>query len=90
MFQASFGGNALCRLRQFPIAQRPQQVAREDHTLPATLGQPLVGQEIGALLQSLFGVSAKPQVTQPTYAAEQLLVEPGGPNHAGLPLDWQV
>src|SRR3546814_6677215 len=52
------------------------------HALPAPLGQPLFGQEVGALLHRLFGLAAKAQVAQARAAADQLLVEPGGPDHA--------
>jgi hypothetical protein len=41
-----------------PVAQRAQQVARKDHALPAPLGQPLFGQEVGALLHRLLGLAA--------------------------------
>src|SRR3546814_16118867 len=56
----------------------------------ASLGQPQFGQEVGALLHRLLGVCAKAQVAQPRAAAYQLLVEPGGTYHAGLPLNRQV
>ncbi|MPM45805.1 hypothetical protein SDC9_92497 [bioreactor metagenome] len=90
MLQAGFSGNALRGLCQFPVAQCAQQVARPDHALPAPLGQPLFGQEVGALLHGLFGLATKAQVAQARAAADQLLVEPGGSDHAGLPLDGQV
>ena len=38
MLQAGFGRNVLGGLRQFPIAQGAQQVARQDQALPAPLG----------------------------------------------------
>ncbi|KMQ58201.1 hypothetical protein ACS96_03830 [Pseudomonas aeruginosa] len=88
--QAGFGGNVLCGLRQFSIAQRSQQIARQDHALPAPLSQPLFGQEVGALLQSVLGIAAKAHIAQPTPAADQLLVKPGRTDDAGLPLDGQV
>ena len=50
MLQAGFCCYVLGGLRQLPIAQRAQQVASEDHALPATLRQPLFFEEIGALL----------------------------------------
>ncbi len=50
MLQARISGNVLRGLRHFPIAQRAQQIARQDHALAAPLGQSLFGQEIGALL----------------------------------------
>ncbi|KAG1312604.1 hypothetical protein G6F63_016257 [Rhizopus arrhizus] len=49
-----------------------------------------LSQEVGALLHRLLGLTAKAQVAQAGAAADQLLVEPGGPDHAGLPLDGQV
>jgi hypothetical protein len=39
VLQPSFGGNALCALCQFAPAQRRQQVAGNDDSLPAMLGQ---------------------------------------------------
>ncbi|CAM3887334.1 hypothetical protein EV679_2423 [Kerstersia gyiorum] len=89
MLQAGVGGNVLGGLRQFPIAQRAQQVAGQDHALPASLGQPLFGQEVGALQHRLLGVATKAQVAQPTAAADQLLIQPGRADDAGLPLDGQ-
>jgi hypothetical protein len=65
MLQAGIGGNVFRGLRQLPIAQRAQQVARQDHALPAPLGQPLFFEEVGALLQGLLGIAAKAQVAQP-------------------------
>ena len=59
MLQASVGCNVLGGLSQLPAAQRAQQVSREDHALPAPLGQTLFGQEIGALLHRLLGFAAK-------------------------------
>ncbi len=38
--------NGLC---EFVTAQRREQIARKDDTLPAMLGQTLLGQEVGAL-----------------------------------------
>ena len=90
MLQAGFGGNVFGGLRQFPITQRAQQVARQNHAQPAPLGQPLLGEEVGTLLHRLFGLAAEAQVAQARAAADQLLVEPSGPDHAGLPLDRQV
>ena len=58
--------------------------------MPAPLGQPLFGKEVGAFLQCLLDLAAKAQVPQARAAADQLLVESGGPDHAGLPLDGQV
>ncbi len=84
MLQASIGSNVLHGPCQFPIAQRAQQVPGEDHALTATLGQPLLGQEVGALLQGLFGVTAKAQIAQPFAAADQLLIQPGRADDAGL------
>jgi len=75
MLQASFGGNVLPGLRQFPIAQRAQQVSRQHHTLAAPLGQPLFGQEIEALLERVFDLAAKPQIAQPWPTSNQLLVK---------------
>lgn len=90
MLQAGFGGNVLRGLRQFPIAQRSQQVTGEDHALPAPLRQPLFFEEVGALLHGLLRIAAKAQVAQPTAAADQLLVKPGRADHAGLPLDGKM
>ncbi|MNN85047.1 hypothetical protein D3C81_2022850 [compost metagenome] len=42
------------------------------------------------MLHRLFGFAAKAQVAQARAAADQLLIEPGGANHARLPLDRQV
>ena len=53
-----------CGLRQFPIAQRAQQVPGEDHALPAPLGQSLFGEEVGALLHRLLCLWTKAQVAQ--------------------------
>jgi hypothetical protein len=39
MLQSGFGGNVPAGQRQFPIAQRSQQVAGEDHALPTPFGQ---------------------------------------------------
>ena len=90
MLQASFGGNVFGGMRQLPVAQRRQQVPGEDHALAAPLGQPLFFEEVGALLHGLLGIATEAQVAQTTAAADQLLVEPGGPDHAGLPLNRQV
>lgn len=62
----------------------------EDHALPAPLGQSLFGQEVRALLYRLLGLTAKAQVAQARATVDQLLVKPGGTDHAGLPLDGQV
>ena len=90
MLQAGFCRNVFRSLRHLPAAQRSQQVARQDHPLPAPLGQPLFGQEVGTLLHCLFGLAAKAQVAQARAAADQLLVKPGGTDHTRLPLDGQV
>ena len=57
---------------------------------PRRSASPCSGQEVGALLHCLLGLTAKAQVAQARAAADQLLVKPGGPDHAGLPLDGQV
>lgn len=49
MLQASVGGNVLRGLRRLAPARRCQQVARENNTPPATLGQSLFDHEAGAL-----------------------------------------
>src|SRR3546814_1707758 len=79
MLQAGIGGYVLRGLRQFPIAQRAQQVARQNHALTTPLGQPLFGEKVGALLHRLLGLATKAQVAQARATADQLLVEPGGP-----------
>ena len=38
MLQAGVGGNVLGSLCHLTVAQRAQQIARQDHTLPAPLG----------------------------------------------------
>ena len=48
--QAGFGGEVLGGMRHVPPAQGCQQVARQNDALAASLGQPLFGQEVGALL----------------------------------------
>lgn len=52
-----------------------------------SLGQPLFGQEICALLHCLFGLAANAQVAQPLASTDQLLIEPGGADVARLALD---
>src|SRR3546814_13105163 len=83
MLQAGIGGYVLRGLRQFPIAQRAQQVARQNHALTTPLGHPLFGEKVGALLHRLLGLATKAQVAQARATADQLLVEPGGPDPAG-------
>lgn len=78
VLQASFGGQVLRGMRYIPAAQHCQQIARQDDALAAPLGQPLFGQEVGALLHCLLGLAAKAQVAQARAAADQLLVKPGG------------
>lgn len=80
-----FGG-----LGQFAAAQRAQQVAGQDDALPAPFSQALFRQEIGALLQSLFDLRAKAQVAQALATTDQLLIQPGGADHAGLAFYGQV
>lgn len=64
MLQAGFGSDVLGGLRKFPIAQRAQQVAGEEHALPAPCKQ-----EISALLQSVLGLAADVDV----WGASELL-----------------
>ena len=65
MLQSAIGGNVLGGLRQLPIAQRFQQIPGENQPLPAPLGQPLFFEEVGALLQGLPSIAAKPRSPSP-------------------------
>ncbi len=70
MLKARFGGNVLGGLCELPVAPYAQQVARQDHTLPAPLGQPLFDQAVSVLLRRLLDVAAKAQVAQVLAAAD--------------------
>lgn len=78
MLQSGFGGNVLGGLRQFPIAQRAQQVARENYALPASMDQPLFFEEVSSFLQLFPHLSTKAYVTESSTTADQLLVKPSG------------
>ncbi|GAA4334358.1 hypothetical protein GCM10023165_10110 [Variovorax defluvii] len=55
---------SLSGLHQLTTAQRAQQIAREDHALAASLGQPASGREVDPLLQRVLDLADKAQITK--------------------------
>ena len=75
-------------LRQLPIAQRFQQIPGESAAARAA-GPALFFEEVGALLQGLPSIAAKAGA-QSLAAADQLLIQPGRADDAGLPFNRQM
>src|SRR5690606_25311229 len=85
--QAGLGGDAFSSRCNLSLAQRCQQIARENHALASSLGQALFDKEFGALLECCSHFAAETQITDTLAADDQLLIQPGGADHTGLPFD---
>lgn len=86
-FQADFGCDALADLRYVAVAHRSQKSACQRHALPAPVGHSLLDEKVGASAPCVGDLAAKAQVAQPLAFTDQLLIQPGRPDYAGLPLD---
>src|SRR5256885_11531157 len=62
-------------MRYIPAAQHCQQIARQDDALAAPLGQPLFGQEVGALLHCLRSEEHTSELQSPCNLVCRLLLE---------------
>lgn len=67
MHQASFHRDGFGNGFNVAVAQSRQQVTRRNSALSATLGQPLLDQEIGALLQGLAYSATETLSTMPGF-----------------------
>lgn len=73
-----------------PAAQGRQQVARADHPLSPAFSQSLFGQQVRPLSQRFAHPATKTLVANSDRLVDQLLVQPGGSDHARLPPNGQA
>jgi hypothetical protein len=87
MCEAGFRSDGFGCTIYLASTQRPQQIARQDHALSASLGQPLFNEEIRPLPQRFAHRTTEAVAGDTAGTTDQLLIQPGRADHADLPLN---
>jgi hypothetical protein len=90
MLQAGFAAMSFAACASSRLRSVPSRLRARITRCPRRSASPCSARKSARCCIACLGLAAKAQVAQARAAADQLLVEPGGPDHAGLPLDGQV
>ena len=90
MLQSAIGGNVLAAACASSRLRSVSSRFRRESAAARAAGPAPFFEEVGALLQGLPSIAAKAQVAQSLAAADQLLIQPGRADDAGLPFNRQM